>query len=515
MAGEDRSKWLALVAIILGTFVSVLNNSLINIALPDLVNVFGSDTATIQWVLTGFMLASAVVIPLSGYMGDKFGTKKTYLVSLIIFVAASTLCGLAWSDTSLIIFRIIQGLGGGLIMPIGMAIIYSIIPRHQIGMALGLWGVASMSAPAIGPTLSGYLIEFLSWRWLFFLSLPVGAFAIIMGLFLLKETPKKETLTFDKAGAFFSILAFGTLLYALSKGQSEGWTSFYIVSLLFVAVSSLVLFVYVQLTKEEPLIDLRLLKNSTFSLSLLTSGMVTIGMYGGIFLTPIFLQNIQGMTALESGLLLMPQSVAMALMMPISGKLFDKFGVVPLGLIGLLTVGITTYDLHLLSADTSHQWFVLTMTIRGIGIGLCMMPLSTVGTNSVPRHLIGRASSLSNLMRQVLGSFGIALLTTIMTTRQTAHGAMITESVGYDSIPANSFIQSITGLYVQSGVDLATAKAAGTSMLAGLIQKEAAVRAVDDTFLIASIPIFLSLICVLFFIKKKKPQEAVEQGPTK
>lgn len=506
-------KWVALISVILGAFVAVLNQSLINVALPKLVSVFGSTTQDIQWVLTGYMLASAVVIPASGFLGDKFGYKKVLIAALGVFTLGSFLCGLAWSDTSLIAFRVFSGLSGGFIMPISMAIIYMIMPREQVGVALGLWGIAAMVAPAVGPTLSGYIIQYFSWRLLFFISIPVGIFAIMMCTILLKETPKKENMIFDKTGAVLSVVMFGTLLLALTKGQSEGWTSFYIVSLLFTAFFSFLLLLWVELGKEQPLLDFTFFKNPVFSLSTLTSSLVMMGMFGGVFLTPIYLQNIQDLSAIDTGLLMMPQSIAMALMMPISGKLFDKFGVVPLGLVGVTIMAVATYELHLIAVDTPNSWLNLVLTIRGFGIGMCMMPLTTVGMNAIPRHLVGKASSLSNVMRQVAGAFGIAILTTIMTQRQTFHGNRISENLQVTSDVGNQVIKSVSTLYMQGGIDAATATGGASYLLAGLIQKEAAARAVADTFMISSIPLFISIPLVLFFIQKKKKDNKDTESP--
>lgn len=518
---SESYKWFALVAIVIGTFAAVLNASLLNVALPNMVSVFGSTTQTMQWVLTGYMLSSAVVIPMSGFLGDRFGYKKVLLLSLAGFTVGSLFCGLAWSEGSIIAFRIIQGVAGGLIMPIGMSMIYMIIPRHQIGMALGIWGIASMSAPAIGPTLSGYIIEYFNWRMLFFLTIPIGILAVFMGMILLKETQPKKDASFDKAGAILSIFAFGSILLALSKGQTEGWTSLYIVSLLFVGIFSLILLVWVETGKQQPLMDLRLFKIPEFSLSVLTSGLVTMGMYGGIFLTPIYLQNIQGLSPIDTGLVLMPQSIAMALMMPVSGKLFDKFGVIPLGLVGLTLIGVTTYDLHLLEVDTPNHWLDVVLTIRGMGIGLCMMPLSTVGMNAVPRPILGRASSLSNVIRQVLGSLAIAVCTAIMSQRAAWHGASISENVQVTSDTAAQTLKMISGIISQAGIDSGTAQATAYQVIGGLIQKEATVRAIGDTFLVSSIPIFVCIPLIFFFMKRKKADapaaqtmSAAEQPPS-
>lgn len=503
---ERGGMWLSLLAILSGTFVAILNNSLITVALPTLVNIFGSTTETMQWVLTGYMLANAVMIPMSGSLSAKYGSKKVFVLSLAAFTFSSVLCAIAWSDTVLIAFRILQGVSGGMIMPIGMSMIYMIVPREKIGMALGIFGIASMTAPALGPTLGGYLIEYFNWHFLFLVGVPIGVIAVVIGMILLKETPKTPDLKFDFLGAFLSIVGFGALLLAFSKGQSEGWDSFLIVSLFFVAILFLILFVWVELGKEQPLMDLRLLKIPVFSISILTSGFVMMGMMGGVFLMPIFLQNIQGMTALESGILLMPQSIAMALMMPISGKLMDKYGIGPIGLVGLVVMSVTTYQLHNLESNSTHEWINLILTIRGLGIGLCMMTLSTVGMNAVPRESIVYASPLSNVLRQVMSSFAIALLTVLMQQRQNFHMASISDNLNGEM--AASLLSGITSLYLQAGVDRDYGTAGATSLLYGIMAKEALVRGIADTFLISAIPIVIS-IPLLYFLHKK-PESAGE-----
>ncbi|WP_419182228.1 DHA2 family efflux MFS transporter permease subunit [Paenibacillus radicis (ex Xue et al. 2023)] len=510
---KEPSFWLPLVAIILGTFVSVLSSSLVNVALPKLSTVFGVPTSTIQWVVTGFMLASAVVIPASGFLATRLGSKKVLVWSVIGFTIGSLLCGLAWNDSSLIAFRIFQGLTGGFIMPVGMAVIYTIVPRKQIGLAMGIWGVAAMVAPALGPTLGGYLIQYYSWRTLFLLNVPIGVIAAVACFFLLKESPVNKNLKFDVWGAVFSVTFFGTLLLALSKGQTEGWTSLYIVSLFFISVVSLALLLWVELTTKSPLLNLKIFKDIKFSASVLTAGLIMMAMMGGTFLMPIYLQNVQNMTALDAGILLLPQSVAMALMMPISGKLVEKLGIVPISVIGLLILGVTTYELHSLTADTSHLWINVVLTIRGFGIGLCMMPISTVGMADIPKEQIQDASPLSNVFRQVMASMGIAVLTTIMSSRQYLHYFRISENVPSTSEPASQYMSAITGALAQGGVDAATASGGAAMYLAGLMQKEAMVRSIADTFYISALPAFICIPLVFLLRSKKKKKEQPAEQP--
>ncbi|ALS20425.1 DHA2 family efflux MFS transporter permease subunit [Paenibacillus naphthalenovorans] len=504
----DSGMWFALIAIVLGTFVSVLNSSLMNVAMNKFVAVFGSDINTIQWVITGYTLASAMVIPMCGFLGARFGNKTVFIYSVAGFTLGSVVCGLAWSDSTLILFRVLQGFAGGFIMPIGMSIIYSNFPRDKVGTAIGLWGVAAMVAPALGPTFGGYLIQYYSWRLLFFINIPIGILAVILGKILLKDTPREEGLKFDTTGAVLSMIFFGTLLLALSKGQAEGWTSLYIVSLLFIAFFSFLLLLWVELGVEQPVLDLRIFKNAKFTISVISGSLVMMGMMGGTFLTPLYLQNIQGLTAMQTGILMMPQSVAMALMMPLSGKLADRFGIVPLSVVGLSILGIMTMELHHLTTDTPNHWLNFILTIRGIGIGLCMMPLTTAGMMAVAPQQVGNASPLSNVCRQVAGSLGIALFAAIMSNRQILHYQHISDSVSVDSITANDTLSMLSGAIYSWAVDMATASGTAASYLAGFMQREAMVRSIADTFYLSAIPAFLCIPFVFFLSGKKKSPAA-------
>ncbi|BFT73684.1 MULTISPECIES: DHA2 family efflux MFS transporter permease subunit [Paenibacillus] len=505
-------QWLALLVLILGTFLAILDNSLMNVAIPKLMAVFGSTSTEIEWVVTGYMLASAVVVPMGGFLADRFGYKTTFLTTVSAFIVGSVLCGIAWSDTSLIIFRIIQGLGGGFIMPVGMAMLYQIMPRSKIQVAMGIWGISAMAAPAMGPTLSGYLIDNFSWRYLFYINVPIGIVAVGLGLIILKETPKRAGLKFDYVGSILCMIVFSTLLLALTDGQADGWTSFYIVSLFFISISCFILLVYIELGKDNPIMDFRLFKNSVFTISLAASSFVMISMQGGIYMMPIFLQNVTGLTPMQTGLVMMPQSIAMAFMMPVAGKLVSKYGVVPLSIVGLAIIGFTTLEMHVLSQQTSTHWISGLLVIRGIGIGLCMMPLSSAGMNTLPNHLIGRASSVSNVVRNVMASLGIALLTSIMNNKSTQFGVRFNESISTNTPAYADFQTNVVHRYLELGTDASSASGGVIGVLYGLVQKEALTRAIADTLMVSAVPAFIAIVLVIFMRKKKKSEAAEQQS---
>jgi EmrB/QacA subfamily drug resistance transporter len=499
---KSGSFWLPLFVIVIGAFAAILNNSSLNVAIPRFMTIFGVDASKIQWVLTAYMLTSGVVIPITGYLGDRFGTKRVFVISLSIFTLGSVLCALSWSANSMIFFRIIQGIGGGAIMPTSMAIVYRIVPREKIGIALGVWGMSAVMAPAIGPTLGGYIVDNFEWYFLFVINIPVGLLGIFLSAWLLKEGPVKPGLVMDKWGFITSTIGFFALLLALSEGPREGWTSYYVVILFIISFYSLLLFVLIELFTSEPMIDLRLLKNPTFSMSTIITGLITIGLFGGVFLIPLFTQNLMGMTPYQTGLMLMPAALVTGIMMPISGFLFDRIGAKPLGLVGIIITAVTTWELHTLAAQTSKEYIIRLMVIRAVGMGLAMMPITTAGMNVVPKHLVGRASALNNVFRQVFASFGIAVLTAVLQNRQVFHFSHLADSVSTASpvtqIGLQNLQESITA-YTGQPANIASQQA--ISFIYGAVQKQALVLAMDDTFLVAAIFVFVA-IPLIFFLQK-------------
>lgn len=497
----------ALLTLILGAFMAILDGSIVNVALPRMMAIFGSTADQIQWVLTGYMLASGVVIPVTGYLSDRFGGKKIYIISLAAFTAGSALCALAWSNNSLVAARVVQAIGGGMMMPVSMAMIYYIVPRDKIGMALGIWGISAMVAPSIGPTLGGYLVDNFSWQWIFTINIPIGIAAVFLSTAVLSETPVKSGLKADFPGIMLSLAGCFALLLALSEGQDKGWTSLYIVNLFIFSGFTLTLFVLWELFTDHPMLDIRLLKNITFAASLVCISIATIGLFSAIFLVPLFAQNIQGLTPMQTGLMMAPAAMASGIMMPISGRLFDKIGALPLCLVGLTVTIITTYQMHAITYDISYRELQQLLVVRAMGLGLCMMPLTTAGMNTIPHFLIGRASALGNTVRQISASFGIAFLTYVMLHRQEYHAAMLSDSVNWSSPVAAGFMQQLQGLLSQAGYSPQGAP----GILSGLVMREALTSGIADAFVVSTFIIVVSLPFVFFLSKKRvERQRAIE-----
>lgn len=495
----DSHRWWVLGVVVMGSFMSILDSTVVNIALPKLMAVFATDVHGAQWVLTSYLLALAVVIPLTGYLDETFGGKKMYMLTLALFTAASALCGLSWSLNVMIFFRVLQGLGGGLIQPLGMSILLREFRPEERGTALGVYGIPLMLAPAIGPTLGGYLVQFVDWRFIFYINVPIGILAVIAASRVLHEAATRHDQKLDLWGIALVGLGSAALLLGIGNGPADGWGSPAVVLEIIIGVVALVAFVVVELSVEQPLLQLRLLKSFTFSMALSITLIVQIGLFGATFLLPLFLQNLRGLGAMETGLLLIPQALTVALIMPISGRLFDRFGPRVLLVPGMALLAYATYRFHTLSLDTSNGEIIADLMIRGVGMGMAMMPATTAAMNAVPRSLIPRATALTNALQRISGSFGTAIMATILTARQTYQFAQTAQTV----TPANPMVQFALGrVHAWAALQHLPGTAAdqlGLQLLYQQVALTAAVKSFDDTFLVAAV-ICVPAAFIAFFI---------------
>jgi DHA2 family multidrug resistance protein len=500
----DSHRWWVLVVVVMGSFMSILDSTVVNIALPKLMAVFSTDVHGAQWVLTSYLLALAVVIPLTGYLDETFGGKRMYMLTLTLFTVASMLCGIAWSLNAMIVFRVLQGLGGGLIQPLGMSILLREFRPEERGTALGIYGIPLMLAPAFGPTLGGYLVQFVEWRFIFYINVPIGILAVLTASRVLHEAATRRDQKLDLWGIALVGLGSAALLLGIDNGPSDGWNSPAVILEIVLGVVALVAFVVVELSIEQPLLQLRLLKSATFSMALGITLIVQIGLFGATFLLPLFLQNLRGLGAMETGLLLIPQAITVAVIMPISGQLFDRFGPRVLLVPGMALLAYATYRFHTLSLETSNGEIIVDLMIRGVGMGMAMMPATTAAMNAVPRPLLPRATALTNAMQRIAGSFGTAIMATILTVRQTYQFAETAQTV----TPTNPMVQSVLG-EIHGWAALQHFSAATTSQLGFLmlyqeVSMTAAVKSFDDTFLVAAAICVPAALIALFITNPAK-----------
>ena len=425
--GHVDYKWIALAVVLSGTIMTILDSTIVNIAIPTLQHDLGAGSYTaIEWVVTGYLLAQGAVIPLTGWATDRFGTKRLYLLTMVMFTVASMLCGISQNLGELIVFRVIQGIGGGMLMPIGMTIILQAVGPQNMGKVMGIFGVPMLIAPAVGPVLGGWFVQDFTWRLIFYVNVPIGIVGFIAASRFLRETRVHAGLKLDIIGLLTGVPAVLALMYAVDRSTELGWSSPLVISLLVACALLAVAFVLWQVRTDEPLLQLSLFKDSTFSWAMALSFVIVTAMFGTMLLLPLYLQEVHNYDAIQTGLLLLPQAAMAAVSMPLGGYLTDRLGpkwVVATGLV-LLTVGsVLLAQIHY---DSSNWLVIGALVLRGFAMGFAMMPAMSAAMARVPRRYTSRASSITNTLQRVSSSVGIAILVTVLAGQfatATAHTA--------------------------------------------------------------------------------------------
>jgi EmrB/QacA subfamily drug resistance transporter len=413
--GRFDYKWVALAVVLSGTIMTILDATIVNIAIPTLQHDLHAGSYTdIAWVVTGYLLAQGAVIPLTGWATDRWGTKRLYLITIVMFTVASMLCGVSQNLGELIVFRVIQGMGGGMLMPIGMTIILQAVGPQQMGRVMGIFGVPMLIAPAIGPVLGGWFVQDFSWRLIFYVNVPIGIAGFIAAARFLRESHRTARLRLDVVGLLTGVPAVLALMYAVDRSTDLGWSSALVVSLLLASALLMAAFILRQLRAREPLLQLSLFRDRTFSWAMVLSFVVVTAMFGTMLLLPLYLQEVHGYNAIDTGLLLLPQAITAAVSMPIGGYLTDRIGpkwVVGTGMI-LLTIGsVVLAQIHY---NSSNLLVIGALMLRGFAMGFAMMPTMSAALARVPRRYASRASSITNTLQRLSSSVGIAVLVTVL-----------------------------------------------------------------------------------------------------
>lgn len=502
-------KWFVLANVMLGTFMAVLDSTIVNVSLPKIMSAFGVGLSTIEWVVTAYMLAMAAMLPTSGWLADKFGYKRIYFWGLFFFTLGSLLCGLSDDETTLIMARIIQGLGAGTVQPLGMAIITREFPPHQRGIALGFWAIAAAASVSFGPLLGGYLVDNFNWQLIFNVNVPVGIIALLFTIVIQREFINRNTRKFDYIGFISVIIFLPVLLFALSEGNaatnSEGWTAPYILVCFAIAAIGLTVFLTQELTTEYPLLDLHLLKDRNFGFANLVMLLFGIGMFGSTFLLPLYLQNSMGYTALQSGAVFLPVGIIQGAISPMAGIFSDKLNAkVPL-FTGILLLVFSFYLNSQLSFLTEHHFIMTSLYLRGLGMGLIFTPLSSLSLLTIPREKMAQASGITNTVRQVGGSIGVAFLSTMLTERVNFHAQIFGGAIQSNSQIFKNTVGGISS-YIQhnAGSSAAIAAKQSQSVLMSHVSSQAYIQGINDDFLIAATITGLCFIPVVMMHHKKK-----------
>lgn len=501
-------KWFLLANVMLGTFMAVLDATIVNVGLPKIMASFGIGLDKVEWVITAYMLAMAVALPTSGWLADKFGYKRLYFIGLFLFTLGSMLCGRSSDENMLIFSRVIQGFGAGTIQPLGMAIITREFPPNQRGIALGFWGIAAAASVSFGPLIGGFLIDNFNWQLIFDVNIPVGILAMLFTIVIQSEYKNKRTRKFDIVG-FISVTIFLPLtLYALSEGNaasnSAGWHAPYILACAGIAMISLAVFITAELTVAEPLLDLRLLMNHNFGIANIILVIFSLGMFGSTFLLPIYLQNALGYTALQSGAVFLPVGIIQGIVAPISGRISDKLNPkLPL-FIGVILFAFSFYLNSNLSWLTEQKYIMFSLYLRGVAMGLMFTALTTVSLLEISREKMAQASAITNSIRQLGGSLGVAILATLLTSRVGYYGQVYGQAVKPGSEIYQQTMQKMKyHLQYEAGSSPSNTQRLSQGLLLSNLNKQAYIQGINDDFLLAGIITLIGGIPIFFLHTKK------------
>jgi DHA2 family multidrug resistance protein len=515
MAAAPRppvNKWLVTVSVTFGTLMGAIDASIVNVAIPHLRGAVGASVEEITWITTGFVIATVVVMPLTAFFGRLFGQKRVYLFCLGLFIVGSALCGMARSLTSLVLFRIVQGLGAGALQPTEMAILRQTFPPKEQGMAMALFGMAVMVGPAVGPTLGGYIVDHYSWPWIFYINLPVGALGMVMVTQFVqepediraanREMAEKQRRHMDWWGIALLTVGLSALQYVLEEGGRNDWfQSRLITGLLLASLFALAAFVVRELTAPVPAVNLSLFRDSVFTSGTLIGAVMFAMLLSVTFLLPLFMQELLGFSALQSGVALMPRTLIMMVATPFIGRIYNKVSPRLVVGLGVLLYALGAYQMSHYTLDTSTGGIVGALLIQGLGFSCLFVPLTTVALSKVPRHLLTDATGLNALLRQVGASMGLAVFASLFTRYGVAARAALAAhvtAVRPEALARLGFLRA--GLGARGGLDAASAGAAAARALAGQVMRQATVLTFEKLFLLSGL-LFLLVLPLLLLLK--------------
>ncbi len=425
-------KNLVAIAFIFGVFMDILDVTVVNVALPSIAEEFDVGPSTIEWIVIGYIVSLAVWIPASGWIGDRFGTKKTFMFALVMFSVASALCGAAWNIESLIAFRVLQGVGGGMLAPVGMAMLFRAFPPAERARASAVLAIPTVLAPAVGPVFGGIVTTHASWRWIFYVNVPIGVLGFVFTAVFIKEHKEPTAGAFDAAGFVLSGAGLGLVLYALTRAPSVGWTSGEVLATGAIGLVAFAVLVVVELKIAAPMLDLRLYRDRLFRTSNIVSFMMIGSFLGVLFLLPQYLQDLRGLSPQDSGLTTFPQAIGVMVVARFVGaRLYPLLGPRRLLILGLSILALGNGVFVFIGADTNLWWIRLVMFVRGWGMGFAFIPMQTISFATIAPQDTGRASSLSSTSRQVGSAVGVAVLATVLATRTTSR---VSDAVGASAI---------------------------------------------------------------------------------
>ena len=506
MAEVGFKKWIITFTVITAALLELIDTTIVIVAIPQIQGNLGATLEDIAWLSTGYAVANVIVLPMSGWLGSRFGRKNYFLASIILFTAASFLCGNAVSLSELVIFRIIQGLAGGGLISTGQTILIETWPREDVGIATALFGLGAVVGPTIGPTVGGYILEISDWPWIFYVNIPIGIIAVYCTYIFVRETPKAgKGAPIDWWGIILLAISVGSLQTVLEKGESEDWFATpYITALSIISVLGILLFIWRELSTDHPIVNFKIMRHRSFSVGMFTSFLLGFGLYGSAFVFPVFCQNLLGFSALQTGELMIPGGLCTIVMMPFVGMALKKR--LPVQFIA--TVGLFLFFVfcNMLSKSTLASGigdFFLPLIIRGIGMALLFVPLTTLAIQDLRGAEIGQGTGLNNMMRQLGGSFGIAALTTLIHLREGFHRSNLLVNINEYNPAFTQRLNDIINMFMVKGKTFLEAKEMAYKAIEGSVVKQTHLLTYNDAYWVVGL-IMLCSIPLLYLQKFRK-----------
>lgn len=508
-------RWLAVTAAMIGSVLEVLDTSITNVALPQMQGNLGATLSQIAWVNTGYIVSNVIVLPITGWLAARFGQRRYFAASIAVFTLASVMCGSSHSLTSLIFWRVVQGFGGGGLLSTGQVILLQSFPPAQQGLATAIFGMGVMVGPSLGPVLGGYLTDNFSWPFIFFINIPFGIAATILAWFFVPDNKASVTgkhANVDWQGFLLLAVGMGSLQTVLERGQEEDWYSSKMITWLTAsAVIGLVAFVWRELTVENPIVDLRVFKNRSLVAAFVLSSVVGLGLYATVFLLPVYLQDLQGYTAFETGMTLLPSALLSMLSFMIVGGISQKADARFLLFLGIASFSAGAYGLSFLTTSSGTNDVFWPLMFRGASLGLLFIPLTIAGLSGLKESDMGTGSGMINLARQLGGSVGIAAFSTLLSRRQDFHRSVLVGHVSASMPTVQAWLQHAVSSFVSGGMSITHANAAAIGLLNSILQKQASMLAFDDAFLMIGVA-FAVCVPVLFLFRKGAANGAAMQA---
>jgi DHA2 family multidrug resistance protein len=496
MAETGFKKWIITITVISASLLELIDTTIVNVSLPQIQGNLGATLENVAWVVTGYAVANVIILPMSGWLGSYFGRKNYFLASIILFTIASFLCGNSSSLGELVAFRILQGVAGGGLISTAQAILLETWPREEVGMATALFGLGAVVGPTVGPTIGGYITDHATWQWIFYVNIPVGAIAAFFTYTFVRETPREgRGKPIDWWGILLLAIAVGSLQTILEKGESEDWfAKTYILVLTISAILGIILFIWRELSTDHPIVNFSIMRHRSFAVGMFTSFILGFGLYGSVFVFPVFCQNLLGFTAQQTGELLFPGGLCTIVMMPFIGKMLSKG--VPAQFMatgGMFLFFVFTYMLSNSTLETGEVNVLIPLLIRGVGMALLFVPLTTLAIADLKGPEIGQGTGLNNMMRQLGGSFGIAALTTLIHIRQFEHRNSLLSNV---NVYNNAFLQRMHMLeqgFMAKGKSAMEATQMAYRAIEGAVVRQSLLLTYDDAYLISGLIMLFSI----------------------